>query len=130
VLKGSIHIEGSPDPDKSVRIKRGAVLDGTRKHLSLTDGSIVERGITLDGVVTKKKTHFKENVLYRHKEAHIPISHYPSGMEGSAEALRVENVDFSKLGLTVSARTKIWILKRDLPKWPLSVWEWQLYLLL
>jgi MoaA/NifB/PqqE/SkfB family radical SAM enzyme/uncharacterized protein with ATP-grasp and redox domains len=102
-LRGSIHL------DDTVVVKKGAILDGRKRDVSLTGACVVERGVELHGVVEEDK-HFEKSVLYPDNTFYITGRQFK---DSTTEATRVDDVDFRELGLIVDDRTRIWIAKRD-----------------
>ena len=108
---GNTKIKGSIRLDAAVRIRKGAILDGTKKCISLTGDCVVERGVKLDGVAADNEL-FAENVIYEAVKFYV-ITGFPLKDSSTIEATPVDDVDFSKLGLIADASTRIWLVKKN-----------------
>lgn len=103
-IRGSIHL------DETVKIGRGAVLDGTKHDIWLTGDTKVARGVELQGVVAHDEVISRDRL---YKEDKIIITGFPRKGSRTMEATLVRGVSFTELGLITDERTKVWLIKND-----------------
>lgn len=111
-LKGTIHLSDT------VTVGKGAILDGTRKDISLTGECKVERGVELGGVVAHDEK-FKRSRPYEMEKVYL--TGFPFSSPSTIESAPVTGIDFKAMGLIVNETTRIWIAKKDKAKSDLEI---------
>lgn len=108
-------IRGNIFLDVDVRVKRGAFLDGERSDVVLRGNTVIERGVVVEGLKTRKKGRVVDEDIILRSRKYIPDYTIADrrGRSSIRAASPVKGVDYKKLGIIVDDSTKIWLLKKD-----------------
>ncbi|MFH1846285.1 MAG: HAD family hydrolase [Candidatus Omnitrophota bacterium] len=100
-LRGHIHLE------YTVRVKKGAFLDGKYRDVCLSGNCVVERGVKLQGVVAKDEIFEKDRLHDKTTRYLIPSE------TGCLERTKLVDINLADLGLITNKKTTIWLKKNQ-----------------
>jgi len=102
-LKGAIHL------DSTVKIGKGATLDGRKRDVSLRGNCVVDRGVKLEGLVARNQHYERPSG----RTARKFMTQIPSLPGATLEVVQVDDVDFTELGIVVNENTRVFLVNKQ-----------------